>query len=83
MGKETVGLAEVTDLADVADLDAEVGPGDVDLAEDGPDSAELEDLDAAVVDEEDLDVVDVVDVEVDVVDTDGRARRRGGRRRRG
>ncbi len=70
VGKETVGLAEVTDLADVADLDAEVGPGDVDLAEDGPDSAELEDLDAAVVDEEDLDVVDVVDVEVDVVDTD-------------
>jgi RNA polymerase primary sigma factor len=68
VGKETVGLAEVTDLADVADLDAEVGPGDVDLAEDGPDSAELEDLDAAVVvDEEDL---DVVDVEVDVVDTD-------------
>jgi RNA polymerase primary sigma factor len=67
VGKETVGLAEVTELADVADLDAEVGPGDVDLAEDGPDSAELEDLDVAVVDEEDL---DVEDVEVDVVDTD-------------
>jgi RNA polymerase primary sigma factor len=62
VGKETVGLAEVTDLADVADLDAVVGPGDVDLAEDGPDSAELEDLDVAVVDE-DLDV----EVEVDVV----------------
>ena len=82
VGKETVGLAEVTELADVADLDAEVGPGDVDLAEDGPDSAELEDLDAAVVDEEDLDVVvDVVDV--DVVDTDEACRRRGGHRRRG
>jgi RNA polymerase primary sigma factor len=67
VGKETVGLAEVTELADVADLDAEVGPGDVDLAEDGPDSAELEDLDVAVVDVEDL---DVVDVGVDVVDTD-------------
>ncbi len=67
VGKETVGLAEVTELADVADLDAEVGPGDVDLAEDGPDSAELEDLDVAVVDEEDLDVEDVV---VDVVDVD-------------
>jgi len=66
VGKETVGLAEVTELADVADLDAEVGPGDVDLADDGPDSAELEDLDVAVV-EEDL---DVEDVEVDVVDTD-------------
>jgi RNA polymerase primary sigma factor len=65
VGKETVGLAEVTELAEVADLDAEVGPGDVDLAEDGPDSAELEDLDVAVV--EDL---DVEDVEVDVVDTD-------------
>ncbi len=67
VGKETVGLAEVTELADVPDLDAEVGPGDVDLAEDGPDSAELEDLAAAVVDEEDLDVEDVV---VDVVDVD-------------
>ncbi len=64
VGKETVGLAEVTELADVADLDAEVGPGDVDLADDGPDSAELEDLDVAVVDED----LDVEDVEVDVVD---------------
>ncbi len=68
VGKETVGLAEVTELADVADLDAEVGPGDVDLAEDGPDSAELEDLDVAV--EEDLDVEDVEDAEVDVVDAE-------------
>jgi RNA polymerase primary sigma factor len=67
VGKETVGLAEVTELAEVADLDAEVGPGDVDLAEEGPDSAELEDLDVAAVVEEDL---DVVDVGVDVVDTD-------------
>ncbi len=72
VGKETVGLAEVTELAEVADLDAEVGPGDVDLAEEGPDSAELEDLDVAAVAEEDLDVedveVDVVDTEVDVPD---------------
>jgi RNA polymerase primary sigma factor len=66
VGKETVGLAEVTELADVADLDAEVGPGDVDLADDGPDSAELEDLDVAVADED----LDVEDVEVDVVDAD-------------
>ena len=47
VGKETVGLAEVTELTDVADLDVEVGPGDVDLVEEGPDSAELEDLDVA------------------------------------
>jgi RNA polymerase primary sigma factor len=66
VGKETVGLAEVTELADVADLDAEAGPADVDLPEDGPDSAELEDLDVAVVDED----LDVEDVEVDVVDTE-------------
>ena len=33
-GSDAVGLAEVTDLTDVADLDADVDPGDVDLAED-------------------------------------------------
>jgi len=66
-----VGLAEVTDLADVADLDAEVGPGDVDLADESLDSVELEDFDVAAV-EADLDVeevvVDVVGAEVDVPD---------------
>ncbi len=68
VGKETVGLAEVTDLADVADLDAEVGPGDVDLADEALDSAELEDFDVAAV-EADLDVeVDVVDTDEDVPD---------------
>ncbi len=61
-----MGLAEVTDLADVADLDAEVGPGDVDLADEALDSAELEDFDVTAV-EEDL---DIEDVEVDVVDAD-------------
>jgi RNA polymerase primary sigma factor len=74
VGKETVGLAEVTELAEVADLDAEAGPGDVDLAEDGPDSAELEDLDVTVVDEVDLDVeVDAVDTDVDVPDDEAAA----------
>jgi RNA polymerase primary sigma factor len=53
-GNETVGLA---DVADLADLDPEVG--EVELAEDGLDSAELEDFDVAAVD------VDL-DVEVDV-----------------
>ncbi|HEY2130821.1 MAG TPA: RNA polymerase sigma factor [Streptosporangiaceae bacterium] len=71
VGKETVGLAEVTDLADVADLDAEVGPGDVDLADESLESVELEDFDVAAV-EADLDVeevvVDVVGAEVDVPD---------------
>jgi RNA polymerase primary sigma factor len=68
-GNDAVGLAEVADLVDVADvagvadLDAEAGPGDVDLADDGLDSAELEDFDVAAVD------VDL-DVEVDVVETD-------------
>jgi RNA polymerase primary sigma factor len=66
VGKETVGLAEVTDLADVADLDAEVGPGEVDLADEALESADLEDFDVAAV-EADL---DVEDVEVDVADTD-------------
>jgi RNA polymerase primary sigma factor len=56
-GKEAVGLAEVTDLTDVVELDADVDPGDVDLAED-VDAAELENLD-----------VDL-EVGVDVVETD-------------
>ena len=74
VGNETVGLAEVTDLADVADLDAEVGPGDVDLADDGPDSAELEDFDvAAVVEDLEVEDVGVEDVGVDVADTDDEA----------
>ena len=42
-GSDAVGLAEVTDLTDVAELDADVDPGDVDLAED-VDAAELENL---------------------------------------
>ncbi|HEY5353174.1 MAG TPA: sigma-70 factor domain-containing protein, partial [Streptosporangiaceae bacterium] len=60
-GSDAVGLAEVTDLTDVADLDADVGPGDVDLAEGAIDTAELDDL------EVDLEV-DVVDVVEDVAD---------------
>ncbi|HEX9353307.1 MAG TPA: RNA polymerase sigma factor, partial [Streptosporangiaceae bacterium] len=53
----------VTDLTDVAELDADVDPGDVDLAEDGIDTAELEDL------EVDLEVeVDVVEADEDVAD---------------
>jgi RNA polymerase primary sigma factor len=52
-GSDAVGLAEVTDLTDVVELDAEVDPGDVDLVED-VDAAELEDLE--------------VDLEVDVVE---------------
>jgi RNA polymerase primary sigma factor len=59
-GNDTVGLAEVTDLTDVAELDADVDPGDVDLAEDAIDTAELEDL------EVDLEVE--VEVEVDVAE---------------
>ena len=59
-GNDAVGLAEVTDLTDVADLDADVDPGEVDLAEDGLDTAELDDL------EVDLEV----EVEVDVVEAD-------------
>jgi RNA polymerase primary sigma factor len=65
-GSDAVGLAEVTDLTDVAELDADVDPGDVDLAED-VDAAELEDLDVDL----EVDVVDVVDVvgaDVDVAD---------------
>ncbi len=62
-GSDAVGLAEVTDLTDVAELDADVDPGDVDLAEDGIDTAELEDL------EVDLEVeVDVVEADEDVAD---------------
>ena len=57
-GNDAVGLAEVTELTDVADLDADVDPGDVDLAEDAIDTAELEDL-----------VVDL-EVEVDVAEAD-------------
>ncbi len=69
MGKETVGLAEVTDLADVADLDAEVGPGDVDLADEALASAELEDFDVAAVEADlEVDVVDVVGTDEDVPD---------------
>ncbi|HWG61658.1 MAG TPA: RNA polymerase sigma factor [Streptosporangiaceae bacterium] len=61
-------LADVTELSDVTDLDAtdldaEAGPGDADLADEGVDSAELEDF--AVVD------VEVeLDVEVDVTEGD-------------
>ncbi len=62
-GNDTVGLAEVTDLTDVADLDADVDPGEVDLAEEGLDTAELDDL------EVDLEVeVDVVEADEDVAD---------------
>jgi RNA polymerase primary sigma factor len=57
-GSDAVGLAEVTDLTDVADIDADVDPGDVDLAEEVIDTAELEDLE-----------VDL-EVEVDVVEAD-------------
>ncbi len=64
-GKEAVGLAEVTDLTDVADLDADVDPGDADLAEDGLDTAELDDLEVDL----EVDVVDVVeDVAEDIAD---------------
>ena len=56
-GNDAVGLAEVTELTDVADLDADVDPGEVDLAED-VDAAELDDLE-----------VDL-EVEVDVVESD-------------
>jgi RNA polymerase primary sigma factor len=63
-GNETVGLAEVADLAD---LDPEVG--DVEMAEVGLDSAELEDFDAAV--EVELDVeVDVAEAEAEDVVAD-------------
>jgi RNA polymerase primary sigma factor len=57
-GKDAVGLAEVTDLTDVTELDADVDPGDVDLAEGAIDTAELEDL------EVDLEV----EVEVEVAE---------------
>ena len=61
-GSDAVGLAEVTDLTDVADVDADVDPGDVDLAEEVIDTAELEDLE-----------VDL-EVEVDVVTRSRRTR---------
>ncbi len=62
-GNETVGLAEVTDLTDVAELDADVDPGDVDLAEEAIDTAELDNL------EVDLEVeVNVVEADEDVAD---------------
>ena len=62
-GSDAVGLAEVTDLTDVADIDADVDPGDVDLAEDAIDTAELDDL------EVDLEVeVDVVGADEDAAD---------------
>ncbi len=62
-GSDAVGLAEVTDLTDVADIDADVDPGDVDLAEDAIDTAELDDL------EVDLEVeVDVVEADEDAAD---------------
>jgi RNA polymerase primary sigma factor len=62
-GSDAVGLAEVTDLTDVADVDAEVDPGDVDLAEEVIDTAELDDL------EVDLEVeVDVVEADEDAAD---------------
>jgi RNA polymerase primary sigma factor len=61
-GSDAVGLAEVTDLTDVADIDADVDPGDVDLAED-VDAAELDDL------EVDLEVeVEVVEADEDAAD---------------
>jgi len=64
-GSDAVGLAEVTDLTDVADVDAEVDPGDVDLAEEVIDTAELEDL------EVDLEVeVDVAEADEDAADED-------------
>ncbi len=71
-------LADVTDLAEVTDLDAEVGPGDVDLADEGLDTAELEDdfADIAVPDEDlDVDVAEVVDEDAadDEEDADGTA----------
>ena len=58
-GNDAVGLAEVPDLADAVDLDAEVDPGDVDLSDDALDSADLEDFDVADVDLEDVEVEDV------------------------
>jgi RNA polymerase primary sigma factor len=62
-GSDAVGLAEVTDLTDVADIDADVDPGDVDLAEEGIDTAELDDL------EVDLEVeVEVVEADEDAAD---------------
>jgi RNA polymerase primary sigma factor len=57
-GSDAVGLAEVTDLTDVADLDADVGPGDVDLAEGAIDTAELDDLEVDLEVEADEDVAE-------------------------
>ncbi len=61
-GSDAVGLAEVTDLTDVVELDADVDPGDVDLAED-VDAAELENLDVNLEVE-----VNVVEADDDVAD---------------
>jgi RNA polymerase primary sigma factor len=62
-GSDAVGLAEVTDLTDVADVDADVDPGDVDLAEEVIDTAELDNL------EVDLEIeVDVVEADEDAAD---------------
>ena len=67
-GSDAVGLAEVTDLTDVVELDADVDPGDVDLVED-VDAAELENLDVDL--EVEVDVVeDVADEEAAEDETD-------------
>jgi RNA polymerase primary sigma factor len=67
-GSDAVGLAEVTDLTDVVELDADVDPGDVDLVED-VDAAELEALDVDL--EVEVDVVeDVADEEPAEEETD-------------
>jgi len=61
-GNETVGLADVTDLADL-----DPGVGDVEMAAEGLDSAELEDdFDVAAVDVE-------LEVEVDVPEAEAEA----------
>ena len=65
-GSDAVGLAEVTDLTDVADVDADVDPGDVDLAEEVIDTAELEDLEVDL--EIEVDVVDAVEADEDAAE---------------
>ena len=67
-GNDAVGLAEVPDLADTAELDGEVGPGDVDLSDDALEGADLEDIDLSDVAEVDVDLD--VDVEADDEATD-------------
>ncbi len=62
-GNDAVGLAEVPDLADAVDLDAEVDPGDVDLSDDALDSADLEDFDVADVDLEDVEAEEAEEAE--------------------